>query len=230
MASTALTEQLLALKRKKKKILDLEGTFLGAQSFYGLGNMRSTVNFSGSQMGLAELGLGPNSQSNLFLLGLAVSCILYLLSSSHFRFPLEIGVRDQGHKGEAVVGPLALPCVGRASSQPISFWEMLATNMVRFLTRHSSNLWIDKWRHWGSKRGCNLIKFPQLVRKAINKHLFSICDRPGLWNLLGIWLRIRQRWFLPWKNLLSSNRTDRKQTVANGRNFMKGKCSINRRT
>lgn len=55
MASLAWTEQLLALKRNEKEILDMEGTFFGAHSGY----MRSTVTSSGSQMGLVESELEP---------------------------------------------------------------------------------------------------------------------------------------------------------------------------
>ena len=99
-----------------------------------------------------------------------------------------------------------------------------------FYCRANLNLWVDKWGNWGSKRGCNLLRFPQFPRKTINKYLWSTYDKPVLWNLLGIWMRRRQMWFLPWKNLLSSSKIVRKQTATNGKNFRKGRCRVLLRT
>lgn len=91
--------------------------------------------------GLVDAGLEPgllNSRQGLFPLGLALLCILSLSSSSHLRFPLDIGVGDQGCTVEVRVGPLTLPCVGCASLKPISFREMLTTSMVRFFDCRAS--------------------------------------------------------------------------------------------
>ena len=129
-------------------------------------------------------------QVSRFPSNLAPLCILSLSSSPHLRFPLEFSVGDQGCTVEVEIGPLFLPCIGYASSQPISFREMLTTRMVRlffffFYCRANLNLWVDKWGNWDSKRGCNLLRFPQFSRKTINKYLCSTYDKPVLWNLLG---------------------------------------------
>lgn len=221
-------------EEEKKKIFDLKGTFLGAYPVIlriSKWEAHSDFLWVTSETRTRSLKL----QASHFPSNLAPLHILSLFSSSHLRLPLEISVGDQGYTVEVEIGPLVLPCIGYASSQPISFWEMPTTSMVRFFffffyCRANLNLWVDKWGNWGSKRGCNLLRFPQFPRKTINKYLWSTYDKPVLWNLLGIWMRRRQMWFLPWKNLLSSSKIVRKQTATNGKNFRKGRCRVLLRT
>ena len=202
-------------EEKNKKIFDLKGTFLGAYPvILRISKWEAHSDFlwvtSETRTRSSKL------QVSHFPSNLAPLHILSLSSSSHLRLPLEISVGDQGYTVEVEIGPLVLLCFGYASLQPISFWEMPTTSMVRFFffffdCRANLNLWVDKWGNWGSKRGCNLLRFPQFPRKTINKYLWSTYDKPVLWNLLGIWMRRRQMWFLPWKNLLCSSKIVRKQ-------------------
>lgn len=122
-------------QEKNKKIFDLKGTFLDA---YPVILWISKWETHSDLLWVASETSGPRTrtrssklQVSHFPLNLAPLHILSLSPSSHLRLPLEISVGDQGCT-EVEIGPLVLPCTGYASSQPISFWEMLTTSMVRF--------------------------------------------------------------------------------------------------
>lgn len=99
----------------------------------------------------------PNSQFGLFTLGPASSvCPSDLISGVPWRLVLH-------NKGW-----------GRASGSVLCWACFISTHFLLgtashthryFDYRDSSNLWVDKWRNWSSKRRHDLLKFPQLAKK-----------------------------------------------------------------